>query len=201
MEDNIKKGKYTPVFKKDDFFDKLNYRPVRIFPLLSQLYEELICNKQYELAENILNSILCCFREAHSTQHALFKLLQSRQEEIDNHGFLGKYNLNGFIEGLYCISQELLISKLDLFGVTQNSLKLILSDLSRHKQRIKIGSSVTPWYDVITGVLQGFILGPLHFIKRSHVCYFADDNSFYSCNKNLSEIFQDLVCDLTKVSN
>ena len=53
------------------------FRPVNILPLLSQLYEELICNQQYEFAENILNSILCCFWEAHSTQHALFKLLQS----------------------------------------------------------------------------------------------------------------------------
>ena len=177
------------------------FRPVNIFPLLSQLYGELIGNQQYEFAENILNSILCCFREAHSTQHVLFKLLQSRQKEIENHGFLGRCNLNGIIEGLYRISQELLISKLDLFGVTQNSLKLIFSDLSRLKQRIKIGSSVTTWYDVITGVLQGFILGPLRFIKRSYVCYFADDNTFYSCNKNLSEIFQDLVFDLIKVSN
>ena len=106
----------------------------------------------------ILNSILCCFWKAHSTQRALFKLIQSWQKEIDNHGFVGKYSLNGFVEGLYRISQELLISKLDSYRITKNSLKLILSYLSRHKQRIKIGSSVSAWYDVITGVTQRFLV-------------------------------------------
>ena len=98
----------TPVFKKDDSLDKLNYRPVSILPLLN-----------LNLLKKILNSILCCFPKAHSTQHALFKLLQLWQKEIHNHGFIGCYNLNGFVEGLYRISQELLISKLDSYGVTK----------------------------------------------------------------------------------
>ena len=40
----------TPVFKKDDSFDKLKYRPISILPLLSQVFERLIYNQQYEFA-------------------------------------------------------------------------------------------------------------------------------------------------------
>ena len=78
------------------------------------------------------------------------------------------------------------------------------------KQRTKIDSSVSTWYDIITGVPQGSILD-LHFnifinylflfMKRSHVCNVADDNALHSCNKNISQIFQDLVYDVKNVIN
>ena len=37
------------------------------------------------------------------------------------------------------------------------------------------------------------------FIKQSHVCNFADDNTLNSCNENLSVIFQHLVFNLRNV--
>ena len=99
-----------------------------------------------------------------------------------------------------CIFHEFLIAKLHSYGVTKNSLKLILNYLSRRKQRTKIGSSISTWYDVITKVPQASIPGLLFvnifindlflFIKHPHVCNLADDNTFYSCNKNLSGYFK-----------
>ena len=46
------------------------------------------------------------------------------------------------------ISHELLIAKLDSYGVTKNNLKLIINYLNRRKQRTKIGLSDT----LFTGV-------------------------------------------------
>ena len=69
--------------------DKFNYRPVSILPLISKVFERLIYNQLSEYTESFLNHILCGFRKAHSTQHALFKLLQSWQKELDNGGFVG----------------------------------------------------------------------------------------------------------------
>ena len=77
MPDCLEQGNISPIFKKDDPLDKENYRPVSILLLLSKVYEKLIYNQLSDRVENIFNVILCGFRKARNTQHALFKLLQS----------------------------------------------------------------------------------------------------------------------------
>ena len=39
--------------------------------------------------ENLLNQLLCGFNKAYLTQHALFRLIQLRQKELDQSGFVG----------------------------------------------------------------------------------------------------------------
>ena len=60
-----------------------------------------------------------------------------------------------------CISHELLVAKLECYGLDELSLKLILDYLSNRKQRTKVGSSFSYWFDISVGVPQGSILGPL----------------------------------------
>ena len=73
--------------KKDETTNKENYKPVSVLPLISKNFERVIHDQLSQYLENYLNRILCRFRKARSTQHALFKLLQSCQEELDEGGF------------------------------------------------------------------------------------------------------------------
>ena len=68
--------------------DKENYRPVSVLRLSSKIFEKLIYDQLNEYLDQYLNS-LCCFRKAHSTQPALFRLLQEWQNELDKLGFVG----------------------------------------------------------------------------------------------------------------
>ena len=155
-----------------------------------------------------MSSTLCGFRKAHNTQRALFKLLHSWQKELDQKGFVGT-TLMDLSKAYDCIPHDLLIAKLECYGIDKIGLSLILDYLSRRKQRTKIGSSYSSWYDIIRGVPQGSILGPLLFnilfndlffvITLSEVCNFADGNTLYSCNKELDLVFRNLESDLNNV--
>ena len=89
-----------------------------------------------------------------------------------------------------CLPHDLIFAKLEAYGLTKESLQLISDYLSYHKQRTKIGSAYSVWANVICGITQGSILGPLHFntflndifivVEKSDIYNFTDDIILYS---------------------
>ena len=62
-----------------------------------------------------------------------------------------------------CLDHELLTAKLNAYGFSLPALQLINDYLSNRKQRTKIENTYSTWLDIIFGVSQGPILGPLLF--------------------------------------
>ena len=152
----MKIANITPVHKKDEPTDKETYRPVSVLPLLSKVFEGLLYDQLSEYLEKYLNTLLCGFRNSHSIQHALFKLLQGWQEELGKSGFVGTI-LTDLSKAYDCLPHDLLVAKFEAYGMYKTGLNLIHNYLSNRKQRTKINSSYSGWYDIVRGVSQGSI--------------------------------------------
>ena len=71
-----------------------------------------------------------------------------------------------------CIDHQLLIAKLNAYGVDTNSLYFLASYLEKRKQRTKVNGSYSNFDDIFSGVTQGSIFGPLLFNIYIYVIYF-----------------------------
>ena len=86
----------------------------------------------------------------------------------------------------------------------------MLSYLKNRSQRVSINSSFSTWAEIIAGVSQGSILGPLifniflndifYFENRAFISNYAYDNALYAFGSNLEEVKQNLSQDLLKLS-
>ena len=109
-----------------------------------------------------LNELLCGFRKAHSTQHVLFKLLQTWQKEQDYWGFTGTI-ITDLSRAYDCLPHDLLITKLGVYGLGRFTLRLLMEYLNFRKQQANVGSSYSKWSLIKHGILQGSIRAPLLF--------------------------------------
>ena len=95
--------------------------------------------------------------------------------------------------------------------VHSESSSFLYSYLTKRDQRTRICDVLSDWENIIAGVPQGSILGPLLFyifmnsiffyIEKSDICNYADDSTLYIADKSLSALINNLNKDFLKISN
>jgi retron-type reverse transcriptase len=103
--------------------------------------------------------------------------------ETQNRGFAGVTIYLDFAKAFDKVSHKALLYKLENMGFDGILLEWLSSFLTNRKQRVVLGDSFSSWLDVLSGVAQGSVLGPLLFV------IFIND--IPELTQNLCELFAD----------
>ena len=97
-----------------------------------------------------------------ATQYCLLAMLEKWKSVVDKGKSFGAL-LTDLSNAFDCLSHELLLAKLHAYGFSISTLRLIHSYLTNRRQRTKINMPYSSWVEIVFGVAQGSILGPLLF--------------------------------------
>ena len=135
---------------------------VSILPTVLKIFERMMQKQIGEYINQFLSPFLCGWREGFSIQTALVWLIEKWIHQLDKNSFACAILMDFFT--FDTINYDLLIAKLHAYGFGENVLDLVYSHLKNRKQRVKINTTFSTWTDLIGGVPQGSVLGPLIFI-------------------------------------
>ena len=57
--DELKEGDVSSLFKKNDPTNKVNYRPIKMLPAMSKIFERLMNNQIIQFLEHFLSPLMC----------------------------------------------------------------------------------------------------------------------------------------------
>lgn len=191
-----KKAHVVPVHKKDNKNLLNNYRPISLLPICGKIFEKCIYNTLYSYLEN--NNIFShCQSGFRKNDSCISQLLAITHDIFKNFDACPTLETRGVFldisKAFDRVWHEGLIFKLKSYGIKGPLLSLIASFLSDRFQRVVLNGECSTWKEVLAGVPQGSILGPLFFLVfindlpdhlRSNVKIFADDTSLFSVMKD-----------------
>ena len=211
VPDIWKKANVSPVHKKDDKSSVDNYRPISLLSSVGKTMEKLIHKHvhNYLLQNNIITCFQSGFTAGDSSVNQLVELYNTFCQALDE----GKE-----VRAVFCdISKAFdrvwhrgLIAKLKHYGICGPLLNWFISYLTNRFQRVVIPGGVSGWLEILAGVPQGSILGPLLFIIfindivkeiHSNIRLFADDTSLYIVVDFPDSAAQILNLDLERLYN
>ena len=207
----MKVAKILPMHKGDSVLSVGNYRPISLLPIFSKIFERLIYNRLIEfITDNkILSELQFGFQKNKSTEHAVTSILSTLDEAKSKRNSSYCIFLD-FAKAFDTVNHEILLAKLDHYGISGVSHTLLKSYLSNRTQQTEINGVLSDTGIIKHGVPQGSVLGPLLFLlyindisessKVLKFFLFADDTTVYYSDKTNSGTEDLLNRELSKVS-
>ena len=190
-----------------------NYRPIFLSSIPSKLLERIIHNKpmKHLLCNSLISRHQFGFRPHSSTQEALRAATNDWHQHLDSNLSVG-YVAFGLSKAFDSPAHQTILSNLSRVGICGSLLNWFDNYLSNREQKVVLYEHESFTAQVISGVPQGSILGPLLFTismdpltnislpKDSQILLYADDILLYKPIKSHADAIA-LQSDITIVSN
>ena len=194
--DLLKISKVVPVYKKDNNTNLSNYSPISLLPSMSKIFEKVILEQLFTYLEdnNLIHRHQYGFRKHHSTEYAALHIVDYLYYKLD----LKKIPINLYLDlskAFDSLSHEILLRKLQHYGICGAAIILMASYLKIRKQFVQFDGYKSDMKTICNGVPQGSILGPLLFLvyindfpnasKVLNFLMYADDTTLYCCLEDI----------------
>ena len=167
--DQLKLAVVVPVFKKGEITHINNYRPISLLPSFSKIFEHVMRRRimVFMTESKLLNESQHGFIMGRSTHTAIFQFVDHIIGFLED----GNIPLGLFLDlskAYDTLNHDILIKKLELYGIRGAALRWMVSYLSGRYQQIAIGKGNNrAWSkksEIKIGIPQGSVIGPLLFI-------------------------------------
>ena len=209
---DFKLAKVIPIHKSGDTSSINNYRPISILSSLNMIFEKLLYKRIYKylVKYKILYKYQYGFRSGHSTIQALIEMTDQIKMAINNQELFGGIFID-LTKAFDTVSHDILLGKMKKYGFRGITHKLFESYLKNRKQYVQVGKTKSQSRNVLYGVPQGSVLGPLLFLifindlpnccPSGNTRIFADDTNIFLISKDIKELETQIklvMCQLEK---
>ena len=200
----------SAIYKKGKRNEPGNYRPVSLTSVISKIMESLVRDAIIEhlVKNNVLVDAQHGFVPGRDCLTQLLLCLEHWTTMIEN-GSAFDVIYTDFAKAFDSVAHERLLMKLEAIGIKGNVLNWIRSFLTGRTQSVRVDDATSEWRNVISGIPQGSVLGPLLFVvfindmpdevKQNFCKLFADDCKLYGIVNNAEE--NSLQNDLSNLEN
>ena len=166
VPEDWRKANIVPIFKKGDKHLAGNYRPVSLTSVTCKILEHIVHSSI--MGHFQANSILCDnqhgFRKRRSSETQLITPLYDIASKLRSGKKQVDILLLDFSKAFDIVSHLRLLHKQDFYGVRSNTHNWIKAFLSYRQQQVLFDGVQSSQADVLSGVPQGTVLGPLIFL-------------------------------------